>query len=107
MERTVAAKETSLPTTLVRDTAYRQGLVYCDGKVSSVGGVYVCGKCGRGAEVARSCAGAWGSEPDEENLLECALKRNARALKEANNILDFDYRADPEHVPAWKKRRRA
>ena len=100
----MAAKETSLPTTLVRNDAYRQD---CDSKGSSVGRVYVCGKCGRGAEVARSCAGAWDSEPDEKKLLGRALKRNARALKETNNLLVFDYRADPEHVPAWKKRRRA
>ena len=43
---------------------------------------------------------------DELTDLDKNLKRSAESLQVANNVWDFGTEADPNHVPAWTKRRR-
>ena len=86
----------------------------CDGTVTTVGGFHVCTRCGRGAEVAKTCTKildhvtqkAKKEGETELTELEKSLKRNAESLQVANNVWGFGIEADPDHVPAWTKRRR-
>ena len=43
---------------------------------------------------------------EELSELDKSLKRNAESLQFANNLWGFGIEANPDHVPAWTKRRR-
>ena len=75
----------------------------CDGNVNVVGGCPVCTKCGRGAETAKTRAGLLDRAAETE--LEKNLKRNAESLWIAN-VWGFGEEANPDHIPAWTKKRR-
>ena len=77
---------------------------YCDGKVELVGGCRVCAKCGQGREVEKLCVGHLVCVA--ETVLDKSLKRSAESMIYHSNLLNFGTGADPDHVPAWTKRRR-
>ena len=69
-------------------------------------GSLVCKVCGRGAESAGKMArGA--PKGLEETELGKSIKRNAESLQMASNIWGFSAERDPDHQPAWKRRRRS
>ena len=75
------------------------------GKISLRDGCRVCTTCGEGSAIAECVAATAGMAEGTE--LDRSLKRNADALKIANNILGgFSTTRDPNHVAAWTKRRR-
>ena len=74
------------------------------GRVEMVAGCRVCTKCGRGAEVAKTCAR--NLDRTAETQLDKTLKRNAESLQIANNVWFFRTEAEPDHIPAWTKKRR-
>ena len=84
----------------------------CDGTVTAVGGCYVCTKCGRGKKDAETCTKILDrvtqaqTKGEELTKLQTTLKRGAESLRIANNVLGFGTDADPDHVPAWTKRKR-
>ena len=43
----------------------------------------------------------------EETELDKSIKRSAESLQMASNIWGFSAEHDPDHQPAWKKRRRS
>ena len=69
-------------------------------------GSLACKVCGRGAESAGKMArGA--PKGLEETELGKSIKRNAESLQMASNIWGVSAVSDPDHKPAWKKRRRS
>ncbi len=76
----------------------------CTGKVVIRSGCRVCTTCGQGAADAQAVAAVGQAERTE---LDKSLKRSAEGLRMANNIWgSFSAKEDPDHVPAWTKRRR-
>lgn len=96
VERTVVPESPRLP----EEKVIRR----CDGKVDTVGGFRGCTKCGRDADIAETCAGRLDRAAETE--LEESRKRSAKSLQIANNVWFFGTEVDPNHVPAWTKRRR-
>ena len=75
----------------------------CNGEVIMVEGCRVCKKCGQGSAIAKTVAAAG----QEDTNLDKSLKRSAESLRIANNVWgSFSINVDPDHVPAWTKRRR-
>ena len=74
----------------------------CDGRVEMVAGCRLCTKCGRGAEIAKTCARILDrtveTEPDK------TLKRNAESLQIANNVWFFRTEAEPVHPSLDQKK---
>ena len=75
----------------------------CGGKVETRHGCRVCTGCGHGAEDARIVAAGGGKSATS---LDASLKRSADGLRIANNVWGFGEAVDPDHEPAWAKRRR-
>ena len=77
----------------------------CNGEVIMVEGCRVCKKCGQGSAIAKTVAAA--GQAKEDTNLDKSLKRSAESLRIANNVWgSFSINVDPDHVPAWTKRRR-
>ena len=76
------------------------------GTVSVRDGCRVCKECGRGAETADIVAHSIAAGLEETELGK-SIKRNAEKLRVASNIWSFSTKSDPDHEPAWKKRRRS
>ena len=75
----------------------------CNGEVIMVEGCRVCKKCGQGSAIAKTVAAAG----QEDTNLDKSLKRSAESLRIANNVWgSFSINVDPDHAPAWTKRRR-
>ena len=74
----------------------------CKGKATSRLGCYVCEKCGNGKQAAKLVASS--SKADDQT------KRQIDQLRLASNFYANGgfgaFSNDPDHVPAWKKRRR-
>ena len=74
-----------------------------NGEVIMVEGCRVCKKCGQGSAIAKTVAAAG----QEDTNLDKSLKRSAESLRIANNVWgSFSINVDPDHAPAWTKRRR-
>ena len=46
------------------------------------------------------------TKAEELSELDKSLKRNAESVQFASNLWGFGIEANPDHVPAWTKRRR-
>ena len=80
-------------------------VVYCSGDVVHRNGCLVCTACGQGLDVAKTVSRIHKLSDDTE--LNKSLKRNAESLQIYNNVLGkFAVQNDPQHVPAWTKKRR-
>ena len=76
------------------------------GTVAVRNGCRVCQECGRGAATADIVAR--GLPPGlEQTTLGRSIKRSAGMLQVASNVWGFSSKSDPDHQPAWKKRRRS
>jgi hypothetical protein len=86
--------------------AFQAAYPVAPGTVVVRDGCRVCEKCGQGAETADIVAR--GLSPGlEETELGKSIKRSAGMLQVASNIWSFSTKNDPDHEPAWKKRRRS
>ena len=86
--------------------AFQAAYPVAPGTVVVRDGCRVCSKCGRGAETADIVARGLPSGLEETELGK-SIKRNAGLLQVASNIWGFSTRSEPDHEPAWKKRRRS
>ena len=68
-------------------------------------GSLVCKVCGRGAESAGKMAR--GAPKGLEETERRSIQRRAESAQMASNIWGFSAVRDPDHQPAWKKRRRS
>jgi hypothetical protein len=69
-------------------------------------GCRVCQECGQGMDVADIVARGL-SSGSEQTSLGKSIKRGAGMLQLATSVWGFDSKSDPDHQPAWKKRRRS
>jgi len=74
----------------------------CGGKVEIRDGCRVCTVCGNGADIAKSVAAC----RKTETSLDRSLKRSAEGLRIFSNMFGFTAEVDPDHGPAYTKRRR-
>ena len=69
-------------------------------------GCRVCQECGRGMDVADIVTRGLSSGSKQTSLGK-SIKRGAGMLQLATSVWGFDSKSDPDHQPAWKKRRRS
>ena len=100
-----AGKEIVCTKVVKREVVDGEEVVHrCNGKVVIQSGCRVCTICDQGMAIAKNVAAVGQADRTE---LDKSLKRSAEGLRIANNILgSFSAKDDPDHVPAWTKRRR-
>jgi len=79
-------------------------VTYCGGRAVYRGAVRVCSVCDKGADIA-ALAEAMAKHQGDTSLCK-SVKHGAENLRLANNAWGFSSQNDPDHVPAWTKRRR-
>jgi hypothetical protein len=79
-------------------------VIRCGGRVVYRGDVRVCSVCDKGADTA-ALVEAMAKHQGDTSLCK-SIKRGAENLRLANNAWGFSSQNDPDHVPAWTKRRR-
>ena len=78
---------------------------FCNGKVAYRSACLVCTSCGQGTDVAENVEKTQERRADME--WGKSMKRSWESLQNANNYWGkFDSQTDPNHVPAWTKRKR-
>ena len=79
--------------------------VRCTGKVELRNGCKVCTVCNNGKDTDEIVKQAYQKRAVETSL-DRSLKRGADGLRLMSNLWGFGEKVDPDHVPAWAKRRR-
>ena len=74
------------------------------GEVSIFPGCRVCKACGKGSKAAESMAAE--ERRTEKSKLDTMLKENSEMQRKVSDRWNFIAAADPDHQPAWTKRRR-
>jgi hypothetical protein len=78
--------------------------VRCTGKVEIRNGCRVCTTCKKGKDTEDMVKTA--NQKREETSLDRSLKRQADQVRMVSNLWNFGQQPDPDHEPAWAKRRR-